>query len=44
MDIKEFRPAFMELISPNLTKKEIQDGVNVFNFFNIYVFSKLIDF
>ena len=29
MDINEFRPAFMELISPNLTKEEIKDGVNI---------------
>jgi Ca2+-binding EF-hand superfamily protein len=29
MDKKEFKPAFMELISPNLTKEEIKDGVNI---------------
>ena len=27
MDMKEFKPAFMELISPKLSKHEIIDGV-----------------
>ena len=29
MDIKEFKPAFMELISPKLAKNEIQQGVRI---------------
>ncbi len=42
MDIKEFKPAFMELISPNLAKHEIQQGVCIVEFFENLFFFLLI--
>ena len=36
MDMKEFKPAFMELISPKLSKHEIIDGVIWYIYFTYY--------